>query len=119
MEINWRNVNYGNINYGNVKYGNVNNVATEKSLVSEDNRKLRKVNYFIRAWNRNAAIKKAIDEFKWDYPYEDVRIVDIRVQMWSYGHGYAPNYYKVTITYTYEGEDNDWDGGGGVPYLPW
>jgi len=101
-------VNVRNVNFEVRKNPHVSGV--------EVNGKLKKVNYFIRAWNRNEAITKAIDKFKWDYPWENVIIDDIRVELWSDGYGYAKNYYKVTITYTYEGKDNNW---GGLPYLPW
>jgi hypothetical protein len=100
MQVNWRNENF----------------AVSKDLhVSKVNGNLKEENYFIRAWNRNEAIRKALDEFKWDHLYQNVRIVDIRVRMVSEGGGYQPNYYKVTITYTKEKHDGGYDN---IPFLP-
>jgi len=100
MQVNWRNENF----------------AVSKDLhISKVNGNLKEENYFIRAWNRNEAIRKALDEFKWEHPYERVRIVDIRVRMVSEGGGYEPNYYKVTITYTKEKHNDGYDD---IPFLP-
>jgi hypothetical protein len=90
MQVNGRNVNFQVSNYPHVS-------GEQES-------------YFIRAWNRNEAIEKAIDEFKWKHMYQPVRIVDIRVKMLSEGGWYEPNYYKVTIIYTKEKVNH--------PYMP-
>ena len=100
MQVNWRNVN---------------SAVSNDLHVSQVKGKLKEENYFIRAWNRNEAIRKALDEFKWEHPYERVRIVDIRVKMVSEGGGYQPNYYKVTIIYTKEKNDGGYDD---IPFLP-
>ncbi len=98
-----------------VNWGNVNSAVSKNLYVSGVNTKLKEENYFVRAWSRNEAIRKAIDEFNWEHRYERVRIVDIRVRMLSEGGGYGPNYYKVTITYTKEKSDDSYNN---IPFLP-
>jgi hypothetical protein len=94
MQVNGRNVNFQVSNNPHVSGVEV-------------NRQLKKESYFIRAWNRNKAIRDALEEFRWEHLYERVRIVDIRVELISEGGGYEPNYYKVTIIYTKEKNDLD------------
>ncbi len=102
MQVNWRNENF----------------AVSKNIhVSGVNGKLKQVNYFIRAWSRNEAIREAINEFEWEHPYKSFKIVDIRVQLLSEGGKYERNYYKVTIIYTNTKEEND-GGYSNIPFLP-
>lgn len=98
-----------------VKSTNVNHIVNTRFNESKIDRKERKAVYFVEAWNRNEAMRKAIKQFEWDYPYYDIKIIDIKVELISDAGGYDKNYYKVTIIY---GSIHDDGGGSDIPFLP-
>lgn len=96
-----------------VNSSNVNHLVNTKFNQEKIDRQAKQAVYFIEAWNRNEAIRKAIDKFKWDYYYYNIKIIDIRVELISDAGGYAKNYYKITIIYGYDNGN-----GSDVPFLP-